>query len=79
MSRAITLSEAAVALLARRLSGLRVEVTPENRELYRELVGLGLAEPISGFAGGEESHFRLTEEACDRRGEWLKLAPGERP
>ncbi len=70
------LSEAALELLRRRFEGQRIAVTDQTRETYRELARAGLAEPISGFVGGPESHFRLTKEACDRREEWFTLAPG---
>ncbi|QDV34883.1 hypothetical protein [Tautonia plasticadhaerens] len=65
--QATTLSEAAADLLKRRLAGERVEVTEENRSLYRELVTAGLAIPLHSFARGNEGHFRLTEAACALR------------
>lgn len=70
----LELTEAARDLLRIRLSGERVDVAPDNRESYRELARAGLMEPISGFIGGTEAHFRLTKEACDRRVEWLTPA-----
>jgi hypothetical protein len=48
------------------LPGRTVE---ETRTGYRELVQAGLMYPVSGFAGGPESHYRLTEEAWNRRDE----------
>ena len=41
----IALSEAALALFRRRISGERVEVADDNRALYRELAAAGLMEP----------------------------------
>ena len=41
----IALSEAALALFRRRISGERVEVANDNRALYRELAAAGLMEP----------------------------------
>jgi hypothetical protein len=62
-----SLSEAALALLRRRLAGERVEVTDESRPIYRELVGAGLMIPLHTFALGRESAYRLTDAACDLR------------
>jgi hypothetical protein len=42
------------------LPGRTVE---ETRTAYRELVAAGLMYPVSGFASGPESHYRITEEA----------------
>jgi hypothetical protein len=75
MTDSIRLSNDALEVLRQRLAGNRVDVTDETREAYRELARAGLAEPISGFVRGPESHFRLTKEACDRREEWLTPAP----
>lgn len=61
------LSEAALALLNRRLSGERVEVTDETRPLYRELVSAGMMMPLHSFSRGNEGAYRLTEAACDLR------------
>ncbi|WP_406698773.1 hypothetical protein V5E97_07790 [Singulisphaera sp. Ch08] len=58
-----TLSETALSLLRVRLTGQRVEVTDENRPLYRELAASGLAIPLHTFTGGDESAYRLTEAA----------------
>lgn len=63
----IALSESALALLHRRLSGERVEVTDETRPLYRELVDAGMMIPLHTFALGPESAYRLSEAACDLR------------
>ncbi len=48
----IALSEAALALLRRRLAGEWVEVTDETRPVYRELVDAGLMIPLHSFARG---------------------------
>ncbi len=68
----ITLSDAALALLRRRLTGERVAVTAENREAYRELAAARLMYPVSGFVSGPEASFRFTELGWHRREEWLK-------
>ena len=57
----ITLSEDALALLKPAWSRERVDVTPENRELYRELARAGLMIPLHTMTGGDESAYRLTE------------------
>jgi hypothetical protein len=59
----IALSEAALALLRRRVAGERVEVTEETRPLYREMVAAGLMIPLHSFARGNEGAYRLTEAA----------------
>ena len=66
----ITLSDAALALLLRRLAGEWVEVTDETRPLYRELVEAGMMIPLHSFARGAEGAYRLTEAACDLRDAW---------
>jgi hypothetical protein len=63
----ITISEAALAVLHRRLASEWVEVTDETRPLYRELVEAGLMIPLHSFARGKEGAFRLTEAACELR------------
>jgi hypothetical protein len=63
----ITVSEAAQALLRRRMAGERVEVTDETRPLYRELVEAGMMIPLHTFAQGRESAYRLSDAACDLR------------
>ena len=45
----IALSESAQALLRRRFAGECVEVTDENRPLYRESVEVGLMMPLHTF------------------------------
>jgi hypothetical protein len=48
---------------------------PQTLTAYRELVAAGLMDPVSSFAHGPESHFRLTKAAFCRREEWLTTAP----
>jgi hypothetical protein len=55
----VNLSVDAVALLRRRLADERVEVTEENRPIYRELVEAGVMIPINTFLGGAEGFYRL--------------------
>jgi hypothetical protein len=62
-----TLSEAALALLRRRLAGERVPVTDETRPAYQELTRAGLMIPLHTFALGPFSAYRLTDAACDLR------------
>ena len=57
-----TLSEAAAALLQRRLSGDRVEVTDETRPAYRELAEAGIMVAGHTFQLGRESAYRFTPE-----------------
>ena len=71
MPETITLSEAALALLRRRVDREPVEVTPENLDAHRELAAAGIMVPVSGFVGGPESSFRFTEEGWGRRHELL--------
>src|SRR4051794_31248039 len=61
MPYTINLSDAALALLRRRLSGEWVEVNEETRPIYRELVASGLMYAVSGFTHGPEANFRFTE------------------
>jgi hypothetical protein len=61
------LSADAQALLLRRFTGERVEVTDETRPLYRELVDAGLMMPLHTFSAGPNSAFRLTDAACEMR------------
>lgn len=63
-------SDTALALLRRRLSGERVEVTDATHPLYRELVEAGMMIPLHTFALGRESAYRPTEAACDLRDGW---------
>jgi hypothetical protein len=62
-----TLTEAAPALLSRRLAGERVDVTDETRPLYLQLVDAGMMIPLHTFALGPNSAYRLTDAACDLR------------
>lgn len=61
LSEIVRLSEAALALFHRRLAGERVQVTADNKPLYRELAAAGLMYPVSGFTHGPEANFRFTE------------------
>jgi hypothetical protein len=61
----VTLTEAALALLRRRLADEWVEVSDETRPLYRELVEAGLMSPRHSFARGQEGSYRLTEAALE--------------
>jgi hypothetical protein len=57
----LALSDVALALLRRNLSGSQILVNDENREAYRELARAGLMVPLHTFAHGDESAYRLTE------------------
>ena len=63
MAETTTISEAAQALMRRRLAGEWVAVTEENRPLYRELMTAGLVYPVSTFLHGKEGNYRPTEAA----------------
>jgi hypothetical protein len=63
----ITPSDAALALLRRRLARERAEVTDETRPLYVELEGAGLMIPLHTFALGRDGAYRLTEAVYDMR------------
>ncbi len=69
--QAITLSAEALALLRRHVTQERVMVDDANREAHRELARAGIMYPLSGFAGGPESHYRFTKEGWERREEFL--------
>ena len=71
----VHLSGEAMSVLRHRLNGQRVAVTAESLGAYRELAGAGLMEPVSGFAGGNEAHFRITKAARDREAEWITAPP----
>jgi hypothetical protein len=71
MSRTISLSQAAVALLNHRIATQDATVTRENLEAYRELARAGIMEPVSGMFGGPESAFRFTDLGWSRRDEWI--------
>jgi hypothetical protein len=68
--QSVSLTEAAVMLLRRRLAGDE-RVTAQNRAAYRELADAGIMIPISTWAGGPESVFRFIESGWHRREEWL--------
>ncbi len=68
------LSEPAWGLLHRIASGERVEVTPENRPLFRELGEARFVLVINTFAGGPESAWRWTYWAWKRKSEWVEIA-----
>ena len=72
MTGTITRSEAVLALLRLRLSGLRVGVSPGNLAAYRELVHAGIMYPVSTNARGPEWIFGFIEEGRNRREEWLR-------
>jgi hypothetical protein len=57
----IALSEPALDLLKRNLTGPQILVNDENREAYRELALAGLMIPLHTFAHGRESAYRMTE------------------
>jgi hypothetical protein len=61
----ITLSEAALDLLRRNMSGPQILFDDENREAYRELARVGLMDPLHTFAHGDESAYRLTKEGAE--------------
>lgn len=84
------LSDDAVTLLRYHLTGRRFHLkgpkpegmpgrtVEETLAAYRELASAGLMYPVSGFAHGPESLYRLTDAAWERRYEWLS-GPGLRP
>ncbi len=78
MPHAITLSEVALLQFRLHLQGDFIRVDDANREAYRELARAGLMIPMSGYASGPESHYRLTKEGSDRRSELLN-DPGLHP
>jgi hypothetical protein len=61
----VEISQAALAVLLRRMSRERVEVTDETRPLYRELVAAGLMIPLHTLTGGDESAYRVTEDGVN--------------
>jgi hypothetical protein len=72
---AITLSEEALALLKRNLTGPQILVSDDNRDAYRELARAGLMVPLHTFAHGDESAYRLTEAGVNyARGQAQRLA-----
>jgi hypothetical protein len=79
----ITLSETALSLLRLHLAGKALILKGPNAEAlpgcsmeetlaaYRELAAVGLMYPVSGFAHGPESLYRLSDEGWERRHEFL--------
>jgi hypothetical protein len=65
MMEAITLTDAALDLLKRNMSGPQIRVDDENREAYRELSRAGLMYPLHTFAHGDEGSYRLTMDGAD--------------
>ena len=68
------LSGRAWVLLRRIASEERVEPTPENRSLFRELAEARIVLIINTFAGGPESAWRWTYRGWKRKPDWLKIA-----
>ena len=66
MPETFTLSDAALSLLRRRLSGERVEVTSESAAAYRELAGAGFVEAVH-TPRGRDSAYRLTPAAMSQK------------
>jgi hypothetical protein len=87
MADTLTLSDEALSLPRLHLAGrplVRRGPEPESlpdgsveetRDASRELVRAGLMDPVSSFAWGPESHYRLTWAAYERRDEWLSPDP----
>ena len=73
MAETFDLSKPALTLIRLRLSGQRVEVSPENQGAYRELADAGLAEPVH-TPKGRDSHYRLTLAAMERKAEFLSAS-----
>ena len=68
------LSDAALALLRRRLAGERIQVDESSRPIYRELAEAGLVDPIHTLTGGRDSHYRLTLLAMEHKFEFLNAS-----
>jgi hypothetical protein len=80
MADTLNLSNDALVLLKLHLSGRSPERAPEHaRPAYRELVQAGLMDPVSTFAGGSETLYRLTKAAYDRRAEFISAAAAVAP
>jgi hypothetical protein len=62
--KTIALSEAALDLLKRNMTGPQILVDNENREVYRELARAGLMIPLHTPLG-RESAYRMTEEGIE--------------
>lgn len=69
---ASNLSESARELVRRILAGPRVEVTPENRDAFRELATARIIILMHSFAKGDESAYQFTYWGWRRRFEWLE-------
>jgi hypothetical protein len=69
---ASNLSDAARALLRRRLAGDR-EVTDANRAIYRELAAARIMMPVHSFLGGQEADFHFTYWGWARRFEFAEM------
>lgn len=72
------LSGEAWELFRRVSSGERVEITPENRPLFRELASARILVLGHSFAGGPESAWRWTYWGWNRRPEWVEIACARR-
>jgi hypothetical protein len=59
----MSVSNAALALLRRRIAGEWVPVTEDTRPSYQELVEAGMMETLHSFARGSSGAYRLTEAA----------------
>jgi hypothetical protein len=66
------LSDAARALLRRRLAGDR-SVTEANLPVYRELAAARILMPVHSFIGGPESDFQFTYWGWARRFEFAEM------
>jgi hypothetical protein len=72
------LSGASWALLRRIVTGERVEITPENRPVFRELAEARIIILRHTFAKGDESGYRFTYGGWERRFEILGCALAEK-
>ena len=84
MAARLNLSEDALELLRLHFAGRSLRMgrggtdslpgrtVEETREAYQELVRAGLMYPVSGFASGPGAHYRIAEEAWDRRDEFQR-------
>ncbi len=71
MATVVELSEAALDLLKRNMSGPQILVDDKNREAYRELGRAGLMIPLHTFSRGDEGAYRLTEAGEALAALWL--------
>jgi len=80
MPATIILSEEALALLRLHLAGQSPERASDlARPAYRELVKAGLMDPVSTFAGGPETLYRLTKAGYDLAKQSVIAPPGVFP